>query len=164
MEALRQLFEKDRAAKLELKKTKLNKPKILIEQKTNIANLAIQPKPTFEILNTKHQETLKALFQEKPGHLTISEKDVKSLIKALGGKSVGATGSQLNIFWNGSNKHAGEYEVTHGNDTPGYLTSGYATRVADAICIGLKHDCIAKELLPQSLLIIIDKHIITNSI
>lgn len=72
------------------------------------------------------------------------------LIKALGGRTIGNGGSEFSVFWGSSNKLDGKYEVSHGKDLAGYLTSEYASRVGDAIRVGVEQGKIAPEIISEN--------------
>lgn len=139
MEILRQFYEKDRKEKLEQKEAKIKKATLLLEPEV----VKISPIK----LSTKHQETLSNLFLENPPNLEISGSEVESLIRILGGRTVGAGGSMVSVFWRNSKKKAGEYEVFHGGDGEGYLKSAWAGRAAEAIRVGVQYGYIAKETI-----------------
>jgi len=142
MEVMRQICEKDRKQKiiqqeekrrlkvmreLELKKASL------LEEKPQI--IEAEKKIAFHKLSNRHEETLKALLSQKPPHLEISGLEVESLIKILNGKVEGdGNGSRLKVFWKGSDKQAGMYEV-HGE----HLTAPWAQKAGQAITEGIRY-------------------------
>lgn len=152
MEILRQVCEKDRKQKLiiqeEKRRTKaLELSRLLIESEDSSIEVTQSSQP--QKLNKKHEETLRALLSENPPHLEISGTEVKNLIEnELGGKLVGdGNGSKFKVFWQGSNKKAGMYEVAHGGDRDGYLTSEWAKKAGDAICVGVNYGAVALDII-----------------
>lgn len=156
MEALRQLFEKDRAKKIKSKQQKLiQSKKTLIDEEKDL--VAINKTETeITILSPNDQETLQALFrQPRPEAFKISGTQVQNLIKNLGGKCKGNSGTYYQIFWGNSNKKGGEYEVAHEQDR-GFLSSEYASRVAQAIYLAVINNWAPnKDSIPADLLNII---------
>lgn len=150
MEIFRQRLESDRKSKLEQKALKQKKPELATESpESPTATINTQSITQFKKLSTKRQTTLKMLFAEKLPHFTIKATSIQKLINALGGivKGSGKGGSQFSIYWGNSQSQAGTYEVAHGRDAKGYLTSDYAANVAKAIKVGVENAHIARETI-----------------
>ncbi|PWU07382.1 MAG: hypothetical protein C5B43_00490 [Verrucomicrobia bacterium] len=166
MEVFRRYYEKDRVEKQRLKQERLMKSKKTINNEDDkiIDNGSNIISPTIQILGPKKQELVKNLFRKPlPGYRIILGKKVQSLITQLGGKSQGNKGN-FEIYWNGSNKKAGDYEICHEGDTNGYLTPNYAKRVADAIYAGvISYGMIPTGYFTPELLKVIESHEITNN-
>lgn len=111
-----------------------------IDQKPKVEKLVLK-------LNKNQEETLQAVLLEKPPHYVISGKEIENLIEALGGTVQGASGSNFHICWKGLAKD-GEYEMAHGGDNKGYLTSKWAKRVGKAIRLGVTNDKVNRSLSP----------------
>lgn len=107
--------------------------------------------PTLE-LSSGNQGTLGSLYdngRSRPDHLVIKGTDVKTLIKALGGKVEGNKGNFKILF--GSNKKMGDYEVAHGGDRKGYLTSNNAQNVKEAIAQAVRVGYVAEETILKAI-------------
>ncbi|PWU07381.1 MAG: hypothetical protein C5B43_00485 [Verrucomicrobia bacterium] len=161
MEVFCRYFEKDRVEKLKRKQEKLMNPKKTINNEDDkiIDNGSNIICTEIHLLNTEKQELVMNLFRKPlPPYRTILGSKVKSLITYLGGKAQGNEGN-FQIYWNGSNKKAGDFEICHEGDTNGYLTPDYAKRVADAIYAGvIKYGIISKDYFTPELLRIIENH------
>lgn len=127
MTLLFQLFEGDRQEKQVQKAAKL-------QGASKAASVSILPVknvcgPIINLGNTP-KETLKELFAENPGNLTIHNSRVQAVIKQLGGRWVGeGNGSRYKVLWGTSRKQVGMFEA-HGGE---YLKSEWAFRAAGAI-------------------------------
>lgn len=143
IELMRQVCEKDRKEKIRIQEEK--KEKAMQPRKAAIALAEEDPmvgKETIQMqkLGKTHSDVLNMLLSEKPPHLEILGSEVEGLIKTLGGRLEGAgNGSKFKVFWKGSSKKAGTYEVAHGGDRSGYLTSEWAKKAGEAIEVGMKY-------------------------
>lgn len=151
MEVFRQYVEGDRKKKIEhkeaLQASKARRSISSIETETLIDyRYEDDRKPIPIKLNNRRQDTLEKVMKVNPPHLEILGSDVESLIKKLGGRVAGGgNGSEFDIFWGDSKSKAGDYEVTHGKDRDGTLTSENARKVANGINVGVQYGLIAEE-------------------
>lgn len=137
MEVMRQLCEQDRRQKIidmqkkSLRNAEAKKAALLIEEKPE---KIIEKKIEVKKLNKTQKATLSAVLSQNPPHLKITGKEVESLIKGLGGTTVGAGGSMFHIRFAGTGEGKdGEYEVHHDGDGDKCLTSKWAKRAGAAI-------------------------------
>ncbi len=133
MEAFLQFRDQTRKEKY-LKFMQKKSSKAAASNTTSTQQAPAQNLPPLINLTVEQKSLAYALLSEHPPHLMIKKSKVETLITKLGGEVKGAGGSAYSIFW--GTKHAVTYEVTHGRDKPGTLTSDYAARVGIALRLG----------------------------
>ncbi len=141
LETLRQFCEQRRKDKLEAQEEKR------CQAKGQVSNDTDQSRPGMVIvekLNSKQEQTLKALFSKTPLHLEIKGSDVKNLIRnGLKSTVEGNGNGSYVISWGNSTKSAGTFEMTHGGDKGKRLTGGYVARVREIIKKGIEEGFIS---------------------
>lgn len=153
MEVLLQRFDSDRTEKQRLKQEKLTTPKKEVESEFLIPLHQTESVKEFYWTKT-HQETLAELLKPNPQDFIIKDTEVQSLLKIIGGKSIGIGGSYRRISWADSKKNGGVYEVAHGEDR-GCLSSRYAGIVAKSIWMAVKNNWVNVDNIPEDMLTLI---------
>ena len=108
---------------------------IIKEVKKPNGTVGVEQKTKYKVnLSNNNKATWDMLFdttKSRPEHLEIKGSGIENLIKGLGGGINKTPSKKIQIIFSG--KMLGTYEVTHGGDKIGYLTSKYAQRVKEAI-------------------------------
>ncbi len=135
MDILENVFAKDREEK------RISKP-----SRENEENVVIETKLEKKKLSPNAQERLNQLFNFEK----ITEHDIGLIIKDLGGRIEGGGKGRI-IHWKDSNRKGGEFEVKHGCDAAGNVTSKYCERLIKKILLAKKNGWIPVDFdVPQS--------------